>query len=232
MKTLFKLVWWDLKIQARNGILTVAIIIAVIYTGLFLLFGLKNNDKALIAILFSDPIFMGYIFTGVLVLLEKNENTLQALVVTPVKIWQYLFSKAISLTVIALIICFAMVFSSHGFQFNYFLFIIAVFLSSVLFIFLGFLGVTRVKTFNQYILVIPFFFLPLVLPFLNFFGITHSFWLYLIPTQASLILFQSAFVPMPFSELIYAVVYLLISVGITYYLSHKLFMKHVIRGEK
>lgn len=232
MKTLFKLVLWDLKIQARNGILTVAIIIAAIYTGLFLLFGLKNNDKALIAILFSDPIFMGYIFTGVLVLFEKSENTLQAMVVTPVKIGQYLISKAISLTLISLMICFAMVFSSHGLQFKSINFITAVFLSSFLFIFLGFLGVTRVKTFNQYILVIPFFFLPLVLPFLNFFGITQSYWLYIIPTQASLILFESAFDKIRVSEIIYAVIYLLFSNGLAYYFTKKLFIKHIIRGEK
>ncbi len=231
MSILFRLVYWDLKLQARNGIITVAIIIAVIYTGLFLLFGLKNNDKILVAILFSDPTFLGYIFTGVLVLFEKNANTLQALVVTPVKIWQYLFSKAISLTFIALIICFAMVFASHGFQFNYLLFIAATFLSSVLFIFLGFLGVAKVKTFNQYILVIPFFFLPLILPFLNFFEITHSYWLYLIPTQASFILFQAAFEKIKTIEIVYAFIYLLLFIGITYYFSKRLFLKHIIKGE-
>lgn len=232
MKTLFKLIYWDLKIQARNGIITVALVIAVIYTGLFLLFGLKHNDKVLIAILFSDPTFMGFIFTGVLVLFEKNANTLQALVVTPVKIWQYLFSKVISLTLIALIICFAMVFAGHGFRLNYFYFIVATFLSSALFIFLGFIGVAKVKTFNQYIIVIPLFFLPLILPYLNFFEITNTYWFYVLPTQASFILFQAAFERMSAAEMIYAIVYLGFTIAITYYFSKKLFIKHIIRGDK
>lgn len=231
MKTLLRLIYWDLKLQAKNGILTVSVIIALFYTGLFLLLNLKGNDKVLIAILFSDPTFMGFIFTGVLVLFEKSANTLQALVVTPVKIWQYLFSKAISLTFIALIICFAMVFASHGFNFNYFFFIAATFLSSVLFVFLGFVGVSKIKTFNQYIIVIPLFLMPLVLPVLNFFEVTDTLWLYIIPTQASFILFQGAFEKISPAEVIYALVYLVFAIGLVYYISKRLFLKHIIRGE-
>ncbi|MEZ5104649.1 MAG: ABC transporter permease [Draconibacterium sp.] len=231
MKTLLKLIYWDLKIQARNGIITVAFIIAAIYTALFLLLQLQGNDKILIAILFSDPTFMGFIFTGVLILFEKNANTLQALVVTPVKIWQYLFSKAISLTFVALIICFAMVFASHGFRFNYFWFLSATFLSSVFFIFLGFIGVSKVKTFNQYIIVIPVFLMPLLLPFLNFFGVTDTLWFYLLPTQASFILFNGAFKSITIWESIYGLTYLLLSTGVAYYISRRRFLKYIIREE-
>lgn len=231
MKILFKMILWDLKIQARNNILTVALIIAAIYTAVFYILGLHGSDKILIALIFSDPTFMGFIFTGVLVLFEKSSNTLQALVVTPVKIWQYFFSKAISLTLLALIICLAMVFAGHGFRFNYFYFIAATFLSSILFIFLGFVGVAKVKTFNQYIIVIPLFFAPLNLPFLNFFGVTDSLWFYLLPTQASFILFRGAFEIITWGEALYAFVYLSFSIWTAYFFSKRLFLKHIIRGE-
>jgi fluoroquinolone transport system permease protein len=231
MKTLIRTILWDLKLQARNNILTVALIIAVIYTGLFLGFNLKGHNDILVAIIFTDPTFMGFLFTGVLVLFEKSANTLQALVITPIKIWQYLFSKAISLTLIALIICFAMVFAGFGFDFNYFYFIAATFLSSIFFIFLGFIGVSRVKTFNQYIIVLPFFLAPLSLPYLNFFGVTHTYWFYLLPTQASFILFKGAFEKITVSESIYAFVYLGVSVMVAFYFSRRLFLKHIIRGE-
>lgn len=231
MKILFRLIFWDLKLQVRNGILTVAIFIAVFYMAAFLLLGLRGKDDILIALIFSDPTFMGFIFTGVLVLFEKGANTLQALVVTPVKIWQYLFSKAISLTLITSIICFAMVFTSHGFYFNYFWFVIATFLSSVLFILLGFIGVAKVKTFNQYIIVIPLFIAPLSLPYLYFFGVSNSWLFYLLPTQGALILFRGAFEKITLGETIYAVIYLILSIWITYRISKQLFMKHIIRGE-
>lgn len=231
MKTLLRLIFWDLKIQARNGIVIVAIVIAALYTGLFFLLGLRGNDKILVALIFSDPTFMGFIFTGVLVLFEKSSNTLQALVVTPVKIWQYLFAKAVSLSLIALIICFAMVFAGHGFNLNYPSFLAATFLSSVLFIFLGFIGVAKIKTFNQYIIVIPLFIAPMLLPFLNYFEVTNSWWLYLLPTQGSLILFRGAFENISPAEIIYALLYLSFSIGVTYFISKHLFMKHIVKGE-
>jgi fluoroquinolone transport system permease protein len=231
MKTLLRLTLWDLKIQARNGILTVAVVIAAIYIGIFFLLGLHGNDKILVAIIFSDPTFMGFIFIGVLVLFEKSSNTLQALVVTPVKIWQYFFSKAISLSLIALFICFAMVFAGHGFDFNYPGFLAATFLSSVLFIFIGFIGVAKVKTFNQYIIVIPLFIAPLSLPYLNYFGVTDACWFYILPTQGSFILFKSAFESVSTAEIIYAISYLSISIGISYLISKRLFIKHIVRGE-
>ena len=231
MKTLFRLIFWDLKLQVRNGILTVAIFIAAFYTAFFLLLGLRGKDNILIALIFSDPTFMGFIFTGVLVLFEKSANTLQALVVTPVKIWQYLFSKAISLTLITSVICFAMVFVSHGFCFNYFWFTVATFLSSILFIFLGFIGVAKVKTFNQYIIVIPLFIAPLSLPYLYFFGVSDSWLLYIFPTQGALILFHGAFEKINPGETVYAVVYLILSIWIAYRISKQLFLKHIVRGE-
>ena len=229
MRILIRLIRWDLKIQVRNNILTVAILIALIYTALFLALGLRGNDDILIALIFSDPTFMGFLFTGVLVLFEKSANTLQAIAVSPVKIWQYLFSKAISLTLISLIICFAMVFAGHGFHFNYFYFFIAIFLSSVLFIFFGFIGVAKVKTFNQYIIVIPLFIAPLSLPYLNFFGIADSWLFYILPTQASFILFRGAFEKLDPGEIIYAIGYLIFSIGILYNISKMLFLKHLVR---
>jgi fluoroquinolone transport system permease protein len=231
MRTLFRTIGWDLKLLVRYNILTVAIIIAIVYTALFLILNLKGNDEILIAVIFSDPTFMGFLFIGVLVLFEKSSNTLQALVVTPVKIWQYLFSKAISLTLVALLICFAMVFVGHGFHFNYLYFFLATSLSSVFFIFIGFIGVSKVKTFNQYILVIPLFLAPLSVPYLGLFDVSNSWWLYLIPTQASFLLFEASFEKMSFLKIIYSIVYISVSIVVAFYISKQLFQKHLIKGE-
>ncbi|MBN2521305.1 MAG: ABC transporter permease [Bacteroidales bacterium] len=231
MKTLISTIIWDLKLQVRNNILTIAIFVAAIYTGIFLGFNLKGYDDVLIALIYSDPAFMGFLFIGVLVLFEKSANTLQALVVTPIKTGQYLFSKAISLTLIAMVVCFAMVFAGHGFRFNYLFFSLATFLSSILFVLIGFIGVAHVNTFNQYIIIIPLFLAPAALPFLNFFNATDTYWFYIIPTQASLLLFKAAFTSIPVFDLFYAIVYLLFSIGVAFVFAKKLFIKHIIRGE-
>ena len=230
MKTLLSTIIWDLKLQVRNNILTVAIIIAALYTGIFFAFNLKGHDDILVALIFSDPAVMGFIFIGVLVLFEKGANTLQALVVTPIKIWQYLFSKAISLTLIALIICFAMIFAGHGFKLNYLYFTLASFLTSVLYVLIGFIGVAKIKTFNQYIIIIPVFLAPAVLPMLNFFEVTNTYLFYIFPTQASLILFKGTYERIGLFDLFYSITYLVIWILFTYYLASKQFDKHLIKG--
>ncbi|MCB0553945.1 MAG: hypothetical protein KDD02_10365, partial [Phaeodactylibacter sp.] len=53
-------------------------------------------------LIFNDPMGLGLMFIGALYLFEKNENTLQALSVTPLRAWQYLASKTITLSLIAL----------------------------------------------------------------------------------------------------------------------------------
>lgn len=231
MKTLFNTIIWDLKLQVRNNILTVAVVIAAIYTGVFFLLDLKGNDDVLIILIFTDPAMMGFLFMGVLFLFERSANTLEALVVTPVKIWQYIFSKAISLTLIALIVCFAIVFAGHGFAINYIFFFLASFLTSILFILLGFIGVVQIHTFNQYILIIPSFFTPFSLPLLNFFEITNTYLLYIIPTQASLLLFKASFENIPVFDIIYSIIYLIIWIILAYYFAHKQFIKKIIRRQ-
>lgn len=228
MKILLSTILWDLKLQIRNNILTVAIVIAVLYTSIFLLLNLKGYDDILAALIFSDPAVMGFLFIGVLVLFEKNANTLEALVVTPAKIWHYLFAKAISLSIIALIICFAMVFAGHGFNLNYGYFILAALLSSILYILIGFIGVARVNSFNQYIIIIPLFLTPIFLPYLNFFNVTDTYLFYIIPTQASLLLFKAAFSEIGVFDIIYSISYLIVCIYISYRLAKKQFIKYII----
>ncbi len=231
MKTLVTTIIWDLKLQIRNNILTVAIIIAAIYTGIFYLFNLRGYNDILMALIFSDPAMMGFIFIGALVLFEKGANTLEALVITPIKTWHYLFSKAISLTLIAMIICYSMAFAGHGFRFNYLYFTLATFLTSVLFVLIGFIGVAHIKTFNQYILIIPSFLAPLCLPFLNFFKATDTYLFYIIPSQASLILFEATYENVNAFKITYAIFYLILCIAIAYYFAKKQFTKYIIRGE-
>ncbi len=53
--------------------------------------------------------------------------------------------------------------------------------------------------------------IPCFLPFLNYFGITDTILWYVIPTQASLILFEAAFSEVGLYDKIYALIYLPLS---------------------
>ncbi|HYJ84999.1 MAG TPA: ABC transporter permease [Pyrinomonadaceae bacterium] len=230
MKKLLSTVMWDLTLAVKYNIVAAALLVTVVYTVLFKTFSFIHVDDILIILILSDPVMLGFVFIGVLVLFEKGANTLQAVVVTPLKAWQYLWSKTISLTLIAAACSFVMAVVGHGWKFNYLYLALAVLLSSALFVMLGFIGVARVSTFNQYIIIIPLFLTPMVLPFLNFFGVTDTYWFYLIPTQASLILFRAAFKNGSTLEIAYAVVYLGVCSALAYSLARKSFEVHIIRG--
>ncbi|HYF94490.1 MAG TPA: ABC transporter permease [Symbiobacteriaceae bacterium] len=53
--------------------------------------------------LFSDPALVGLIFIAALLFMEKQEGTLRAYLVSPGRVWEYLLSKALTLTFLALI---------------------------------------------------------------------------------------------------------------------------------
>jgi len=210
----------DLILLFRNGIIYVASVITALYVLILQLLPEQNFTTVLTLLILTDPVMLGFMFTGALVLFEKSGNTLQAMSVTPVRPGEYLASKAIALTLITLLASIIMSVAGVGLKFNLLSLTGAVILSSVLFVFVGFTGVSRVKTFNQYFLVIPLFMAPFSLPILNYLGITHTWLWYAIPTQASLVLFNNAFEhgnPLPVWETIYAWFFLIVSVIIAFY---------------
>jgi fluoroquinolone transport system permease protein len=209
----------DFILIIRNKILTVAAIVTFLYTIIIQVLPDETFTEILTILIFSDPVMLGFIFTGALVLFEKSSNTLKALTITPVRPGEYLWSKGITLTAIALTASFIMAIAGVGTSFDPFYLLAAVAYSSLLFIFGGFTGVSRIKTFNQYFIVIPLFMIPACLPFLNWLGITETLVWYAIPTQASLILFDVAFKGADAAssgEIIYALIYLPASVYISF----------------
>lgn len=227
LRMLLRAIAWDLRLQVRYQIVTIAAIVTLLYVGIFRAIPAARDDKVLVLLVFSDPAMLGFLFIGALVLFERGANTLQALVVTPLSSSQYLWSKAISLTLIAVPCGFAMAFAGHGADFDHLAFLAAMTLTSLLFVFLGFVGVAWARSINAYLLIVPAFFAPVTLPFLDFFGIAQTWLLYLIPSQASLILFQGAFEPRPAGEIVYAVSFLLASLGAAFAWALHSFERHI-----
>ncbi len=232
MRRLLKTIWWDLLLQLRYQIITVAIVITAAYTLVFKLLARDGFDEVLVVLIFSDPAMIGFIFIGALVLFEKGSGTIDALIVTPLKKTEYLFSKVISLGIIAIICSLVMAIAGHGWKFNYFLFIYGVVFTSSIFTLIGFIGVSRVKSMNQFVIIIPIFLVPFVLPLLNFFNLTSSWILYLIPTQAFLDLLWASFHAVPAGRIIFALIYLPIWLGIVYYFALRAFDRNIIKSSQ
>ena len=221
---------WDLKLEIRYQILTIALIVTILYCGIFLWFDMTTLQQLVIFFIFSDPALLGFMFIGALVLFEKSANTLPALVVTPLKVEEYLWSKAISLTLIALGCSTAMAVAAHGFNFNFIYFFLAVTLTSLFFLFFGFIGVARVKSLNHYLIIMGNLLIPFFLPFLNYLGITDLWLFYIIPSQGSLFLLEASFTEVEFWKIIYSIICLLIWIFISFKFAKRAYLKYLIQG--
>lgn len=213
--------YWQLRLLYKYNIILIAFVVALIYGTLLTAFPILQIDYVIIPLILGDPTMLGFIFIGVIVLFEKAENTLPALQVTPMQTNNYLWSKALALLVPAIICSVSIAIAAYGIRMNYFLLIITVTLSSLIFTFIGIVGVSRVKTFNQYILIIPLFLTPTVLPFFNFYGATNWLIWYLVPTHSTLDLLLMAVYDFNIGIAILHVLYLLAWVFLSYHLAKK-----------
>ena len=66
--------------------------------------------------IYSDPAAMGLFFMGAIVLLEKSQKVLNAMVVSPVKVSEYILSKTVALIAISTIIAMILGFVSGSNQ--------------------------------------------------------------------------------------------------------------------
>jgi fluoroquinolone transport system permease protein len=185
-------------------------------------------------LLFFDPATIGIMFIGALVLFEKSENVLQALVITPMKTDDYLLSKIISLTILSVISAAIFITLLNIFgdvDFDIIFLALGIILTSVLLILLGFILVSRVNSINEYLLFMVVAFLGLTFPpMLHLSGLYENVIFYLWPTQASFTLFTGVFnaASLELWEIAYGISYQIIWIGILYFLAKKAFHKHIV----
>ena len=183
MKQLLK---YDITLQWRQGFWLVYFIVSLVF--LVILFSIPQHYRlpATIYILLSDTSVLGATFIGALILLEKQQNVLQSLFVTPLSLRHYLISKALSLT--CLIFCMSLVIylpvNAPGWHYVPVLFTTIV--SSVIFTFLG-MGVSaRVRTVNQYLGGVIGLSMIIVIPVIPFIIFDYTEYLIVFPLNAAL----------------------------------------------
>lgn len=200
----------DIVRQQRYQIITIAVAITVIYIGIFYFIPGASQDKVVQFMIFNDPVALGMLFIGAMYLFEKSENTLEALVVTPLRASEYLSAKLITLSLLGTLVSMAMALAAWGWSFNPLTLIVGISLTASLFTMLGFVIVVGSRSFNEYVIKMGLWMIPVVLPLLNFFDVYHSYWFYLIPVQPTLLLLTAAREGIPVWEVVYAISYLLI----------------------
>jgi fluoroquinolone transport system permease protein len=194
MKQFWHLLKFDFVLLAKYKVLSIAIAVSVIYVALFrFLPPFEGKDKLIVLLIFNDPALLGILFVGVMVLFEKNENTLEALTVSPMKIENYMLSKGIIFSFLSLFCCLVIAIIGYGESFNILHFSLACFLGTFIFSMFGFIAVANQKSFNKYMLRAVGIILLLAFPFLAYFDLLSPKWFWIFPSHPLIVLFDYSF---------------------------------------
>lgn len=229
MKHLANLLKWDIILFNRNKIFLLAVVVAAIYMGVFfLLKEVANLDLMLIVLIFNDPVVTGFLFSAVILLFDKNQNTLQAIFVLPLQFENYLLSKSLILSFLASSLAFIMALVMKGTGFNAFHLFNATFLSAFIFCLFGFMLASYAKNFNQLLAYsIPFLIISGI-PFAPLLGLGKLAWFFMVPSTGGVGLLKAAFAEMPLSETILMYVYLVAWCLASWVLTQKVTLKKLI----
>lgn len=224
-----QLLRYDMQLQWRQGFWFVYFIVTFLY--LIILFNINNESRLYTSLLFilSDTSVLGVMFVGALLLLEKQQNVLQSLFVTPLKVRQYLASKTISLTFISLIMSILLYILPNGINTYFLIILVVVIANSIIFTLLG-LGLSiHVDTINKYLGLLVSSSLVIILPVVPFILFDYPFWLLIFPMNAALDLVSMGINEISNIRIITNIIILIIWIFLAYAFARKQFEKVIYR---
>src|SRR5688572_31457208 len=131
MKRLMATIICDIRLQMRNGFYYAAAFVAAFWA-----LALSRVPPELLTLwmpvlILSNLLINTFYFMAGLVLLEKAEGTLMAQRVTPLRVWEYLVSKVVTLTLLTVCESFLIVLFGYGPTFGAIALLLGVILSAV-----------------------------------------------------------------------------------------------------
>lgn len=231
MKRLLATLRCDVRLQLRNGFYYAAAFVAAVNVLILHWLPRESLGWLLPALLLENMLINTFYFMAGLVLLEKGEGTISAQVVTPLRTWEYLAAKVLSLALLSVVEALAIAGLALRLGFAPIPLVAGIALAAALFCLYGFIVVARYDSINEYLLPSVLYTAVLGLPLLGYFGLWASPLLYLHPVQAPLVILQAAFRPLAAWQWAYGLVYSALWIGIAGGLSQRAFRRFVVRTE-
>ncbi len=222
----------DAQLQARNK---VYLIIAVAAFGLaFALRAVFTPEQLhffmpLVAL--SGVSLTTFFLVGVLLLLERGEGTLDVVLVSPLRPAEYLASKLLTVTALAVVESVLITGIAYGLGFSAPWLVLAVLLRAGLVAGVGVAVVVRYRSITQFLLPAIALTVAFDLPVLWYLELWPSPLFFLWPTLPSLLLAKAAFLPVDPLQLVYACVYGVVAVGAALFWASRALDRFVVRGE-
>lgn len=183
----------DMRYQFRHGFYFAYLVVLGAY--LVALINVPSHYRNLVVslVVFSDTSVLGFFFVGAILLLEREEGTLRAVSVTPLRPTEFYLAKVLSLTILALIISGLMTFAHLPAGASSLFYYLGVLGSSLLYTFIGIGVASQAQSLNGYFFRGAGYSVVLMLPLLDFFGLVESPLFWLLPTLPTLTLLQTAY---------------------------------------
>lgn len=231
MSEFFKQLKWQFLIFQRNNLIAMILGITAFYVAvIYFLKDFEGIEKFITLLIYNDPALVGFIFIGISIILEKDQEVLPALFVTPLDHHVYLLSRIITLSSIGFFGALAMVLTAKGFSFNILHFSIGAFSTCVLFCLLGIFIVSYTTEILHFLLRAVPLLIFMSLPLLNYFELTDSSFLKLFPVQGGLNLMVNSYSVAPNSyELIFGYVSIAVWLPLLYGFVYRIFISRVVK---
>lgn len=167
----------DIRFQVKYGFYFLYAFLTTVYISVLMFIPSSAKEKVTALLIFTDPAALGLFFMGAMILLEKSECILASLAVSPIKIWEYIVSKVLSLSIISTATA-AIISAIYSIQTLPFV-MAGAFLGSVLFSLLGIIIGTKAKSLNQFLVLTVPITIVIILPALaETFGVSCPlFWI-------------------------------------------------------
>ncbi|MBT3321177.1 MAG: ABC transporter permease [Anaerolineae bacterium] len=207
MTRLNSTIQWDMRLQWRNGFYYAAIAMVVMYLLVFSQIP-KDNLVWLFPLMLMGNMVVGtFYFMGGLVLLEKNEGSIEARVITPLRPTEYITAKVATLTGLAVLESGLIVIVSYGLYVNWFALLAGVMETALFFCLAGFIIVVRYDSINEYLLPSILYTTLIGFPLVAYLAGWDHWLLYLHPMQATLTLIEGAWQSLSWWQAAYALAY-------------------------
>jgi fluoroquinolone transport system permease protein len=230
MTQLFKQLKWQFLILLRNNLATMIVAITAFYVlVIYMIRSLPGVEKLITLLIYNDPAIVGFVFVGVSIMLEKDQEVLPALFVTPINSHYFLISRILSLSAIGYLGALAIVVTAKGAAFNFVHFSAGAFSTCVLFTLMGIFLVSYTAEILHFLLRgIPLL-IFMSLPLLNYFELTDLAFLKLFPVHGGLTLMVNSYLDSPhLSELVFGYISIAVWTPVLYWFVHRVFTSRMI----
>jgi len=227
----------DVTVQVRNNLYAIGIGAGVLVA--VALSQLAGSERLAVTI---PPVMLligggsTLMYVAGMILFEKDEGTLHAVIVSPLRTSEYLWSKILTLTLLAtlesvVMIGGAMLIVSRSGAVpwpNIPVLLFGIIAMGILFTLIGIVLIVRYDKITDFLMPMVALASTLQAPFLYFWGVVKHPAFLLIPTSAPTMLIQGAFLPLTAWEWLYALGYTAILIGGLSIWAYRAFQTHII----